>query len=125
MTAELDKFMWKSRQWWSHGERANISLQCEQGRAWATLFVNLGPRRLPTHYSRPRLRPPHPRPTPPAPTPKHQGIPPATTTIAPITPGTANGISPPEPLPSGVRRESGKAQLWGARVVNNQEIQAI
>ena len=78
---ELQTFYYKFRQIWSHGRRANLTVNCEEGRAWVTLSTDLGPWRLPTHYSRPR--PSRPRTTPPAPLPSLQGNPrpPTTTTI--------------------------------------------
>ena len=64
---ELDNFIYKLRQIWSHGRRANLSVKCEEDRAWVTLSSDLGPWR---HPPRSRLSPRPPRPTHPAPSSK-------------------------------------------------------
>ena len=70
---KLDRLIWKFRQIWSHGDRAHVSHDCEEGRTWATLSVDLDPWRYPTQCSPPSPNPPRP-PTHPKPLPKPPGI---------------------------------------------------
>ena len=48
---EIEKFVWKFRQFLAAGSRAGLTLNCENGRAWVNMSVNLGPWRPPPSSS--------------------------------------------------------------------------
>merc|ERR1711888_221059 len=64
---DLQNFSYKFCQLWSQGRRANLQMECVNGRAWVILSTDLGPWRPPTHYSRQNPRPSRPRCPPKSP----------------------------------------------------------
>ena len=44
---EIEKFVWKFRQYLVAGSRAGLTLNCENGHAWVNMSVDLGPWRPP------------------------------------------------------------------------------
>ena len=106
----LQNFYYKFRELWSEGRRAHLQMECVNGRAWVNISTDLGPWRLPTHYS--HRYPRSPRPRHPPKFPKPPGNPPpapptwstntsttTTTNTTTTSPGAANGNSPSRTLP--------------------------